>query len=88
MGALYLMLSAPSPYLGRDLTSALAVAIRTACARLPSSGGKQVRRDDWRGRICGYSMGSFYKQTHRLAEVAALHSHIIETNVVSIARGD
>jgi hypothetical protein len=32
--------------------------------------------------LCGYAMGSFYKQTHKLEEIAALHSHTIETNVV------
>jgi hypothetical protein len=40
------------------LTSALAVAIRTAGARLPSSGGKQVRPDDWRGTIPGMTVSS------------------------------
>lgn len=32
--------------------------------------------------LCGYSMGSFYKQTKQLEEVAALHSHVVDTNVV------
>ena len=32
--------------------------------------------------LCGYAMGSFYKQTKHLEEIAALHSHVIDTNVV------
>lgn len=32
--------------------------------------------------LCGYAMGSFYKQTHQLDEIAALHSHVIDTNVI------
>lgn len=36
--------------------------------------------------LCGYAMGSFYKQTRHLEEVAALHSHVIDTNVLPFAR--
>jgi hypothetical protein len=34
--------------------------------------------------LCGYSMGSFYKQTKQLEEIAAQHSHVVadESNVV------
>ena len=32
--------------------------------------------------LCGYAMGSFYKQTQQLEQIAALHSHVVETNVV------
>lgn len=38
--------------------------------------------------LCGYSMGSFYKQTNHLEQVAALHSHVVapDTNVVPFKR--
>lgn len=29
--------------------------------------------------LCGYSMGSFYKETERLDEVCQLHSHVVQT---------
>jgi hypothetical protein len=32
--------------------------------------------------LCGYAMGSFYKQTKQLEEVAKLHSHVVETNIL------
>ena len=34
--------------------------------------------------LCGYAMGSFYKQTTQLEEIAAQHSHVVadESNVV------
>ena len=34
--------------------------------------------------LCGYAMGSFYKQTRQLEEVIAQHSHVVahDTNVV------
>lgn len=32
--------------------------------------------------LCGYAMGSFYKQTKHLQEVSALHSHVIDGNVL------
>ena len=32
--------------------------------------------------LCGYAMGSFYKQTQQLADIAALHSRVIDGNVV------
>jgi hypothetical protein len=32
--------------------------------------------------LCGYSMGSFYKQTKDLERIAALHSEIVDTNVI------
>lgn len=32
--------------------------------------------------LCGYSMGSFYKQTQQLEEIAALHSEVIDTNIL------
>ena len=32
--------------------------------------------------LCGYAMGSFYKQTEQLEQIAALHSHVIGSNVV------
>ncbi len=32
--------------------------------------------------LCGYSMGSFYKQTPQLEQISALHTHVVETNVV------
>lgn len=34
--------------------------------------------------LCGYAMGSFYKQTKQLEEIAAQHSHVVadESNVV------
>jgi hypothetical protein len=37
--------------------------------------------------LCGYSMGSFYKQTKQLEEISALHSHVVDTNVVPFSRG-
>jgi hypothetical protein len=38
--------------------------------------------------LCGYAMGSFYKQTQQLEEVCALHSHVVPTdrNVVPFER--
>ena len=38
--------------------------------------------------LCGYAMGSFYKQTQHLDEVCALHSHVVATdrNVVPFER--
>jgi hypothetical protein len=38
--------------------------------------------------LCGYAMGSFYKQTQQLEEVRAQHSHVIpcESNVVPFER--
>jgi hypothetical protein len=32
--------------------------------------------------LCGYSIGSFYKQTKQLEEVAALHTHVVDTNIL------
>jgi len=32
--------------------------------------------------LCGYAMGSFYKQTKHLEDVAALHSHVVNDTVV------
>ena len=32
--------------------------------------------------LCGYSMGSFYKQTDRMEEIAALHSEVIDSNLI------
>ena len=32
--------------------------------------------------LCGYAMGSFYKQTKRRADVVALHSHVVDSVVV------
>ena len=32
--------------------------------------------------LCGYSMGSFYKQTQQLDQIASLHSEVIGTNVL------
>ena len=37
--------------------------------------------------LCGYSMGSFYKQTKQLEEVAALHTHVVDTNVIEFPSG-
>lgn len=31
--------------------------------------------------LCGYSMGSFYKQTRQLDDVAALHSSVIDSSL-------
>jgi hypothetical protein len=38
--------------------------------------------------LCGYAMGSFYKQTQHLDDVCALHSHVVATdrNVVPFER--
>jgi KaiC/GvpD/RAD55 family RecA-like ATPase len=38
--------------------------------------------------LCGYAMGSFYKQTQHLDEICALHSHVVPTdkNVVPFER--
>ena len=30
--------------------------------------------------LCGYAMGSFYKQTQHLEEICALHSHVVPTD--------
>lgn len=35
--------------------------------------------------LCGYAMGSFYKQTKQLEEVAKLHSHVVGTKVLPFA---
>ncbi len=32
--------------------------------------------------LCGYAMGSFYKQTQLLEDVMALHTHVVDTNIV------
>ena len=32
--------------------------------------------------LCGYAMGSFYKQTKQLEDIAALHSHVVDSNVI------
>ena len=37
--------------------------------------------------LCGYSMGSFYKQTKQLEEVAGLHTHVVDANVVEFPSG-
>jgi hypothetical protein len=37
--------------------------------------------------LCGYSMGSFYKQTKQVEEVAALHTHVVDTNVIEFPSG-
>jgi hypothetical protein len=34
--------------------------------------------------LCGYAMGSFYKQTERLEELMSLHSHVVENNGVEL----
>jgi hypothetical protein len=36
--------------------------------------------------LCGYSMGSFYKQTQHLEEIAALHSEVIAPKVLAFSR--
>lgn len=38
--------------------------------------------------LCGYAMGSFYKQTQQVDELCALHSHVVatDTNVVPFER--
>jgi len=36
--------------------------------------------------LCGYAMGSFYKQTRHLEEIAALHSEVITDTVVPFDR--
>src|SRR5688572_12229685 len=38
--------------------------------------------------LCGYAMGSFYKQTQHLDEICTLHSHVVATdrNVVPFER--
>ena len=38
--------------------------------------------------LCGYAMGSFYKQTKQLEEVCAQHSHVVadESNVIPFVR--
>ncbi len=36
--------------------------------------------------LCGYAMGSFYKQTKHLEDVAALHSHVVNDSVVPFER--
>lgn len=36
--------------------------------------------------LCGYAMGSFYKQTKHLEDVAALHSHVVNDTVVPFER--
>ncbi len=38
--------------------------------------------------LCGYAMGSFYKQTQHVDEICALHSHVVATdrNVVPFER--
>ncbi len=35
--------------------------------------------------LCGYSMGSFYKQTERLEEICRLHSHVIQPDETNLA---
>ena len=32
--------------------------------------------------LCGYAMGSFYKQTKQRADVIALHSHVVDSTVL------
>lgn len=32
--------------------------------------------------LCGYAMGSFYKQTRQMSDIAALHSHVVKPKVV------
>jgi hypothetical protein len=38
--------------------------------------------------LCGYSMGSFYKQTKQLEEICAQHTHVVpsDTNVIPFQR--
>jgi hypothetical protein len=36
--------------------------------------------------LCGYAMGSFYKQTQQLEEIVALHSEIVTDTVVPFER--
>ena len=36
--------------------------------------------------LCGYSMGSFYKQTRHLEEIAALHSEVIAPKVLAFSK--